>query len=143
MTTFSLGQAAKLTGLGKTTLARAIAAGRLSAERRPDGSYRVDAAELARVYELRIETAETVAATGDVVHQATPARDQGETPETAARLAALDAEVRLLREMLARADRQADELRQDRDGWRGQAETATRLLTDQRPARSWWRRLAG
>jgi excisionase family DNA binding protein len=45
----SLGAAAKLTGLGKTTLARSIKAGRLSATRRDDGSYQIDPSELHRV----------------------------------------------------------------------------------------------
>jgi transcriptional regulator with XRE-family HTH domain len=71
------------------------------------------------------------------------ARDPGETPETVARLAALDAEVAGLREMLRRADRQADDLRAERDGWRAQAEASQRLLVDQRDRRPWWRRLAG
>ena len=44
----SLGEAARLTGLGKTTLARAIKAGRLSATRTDIGSYQID--PLARVY---------------------------------------------------------------------------------------------
>lgn len=52
MKTLSLGQAAKLAKRGKTTLARAIKAGRLVADRRADGSYRIDPAELARAYEL-------------------------------------------------------------------------------------------
>lgn len=143
MKPLTLGQAAKLAGVGKTTLTRAINSGRLSAQRQDNGSYRIDPAELSRVYEIRIETPETVAATGPVVHRATAYRDTTETPETAIQLAALDAEVKALREMLARVDRQVDDLRQERDGWRSQAESATRLLTDKRPSRSWWKRLAG
>jgi hypothetical protein len=130
MATLTLGQASKLAGVGKTTLTRAINSGRLSAQRQADGSYRIDPAELSRVYEIRVETPATVSSAGDAVHHATPARDPSETPEIAALLAALEAEVKALREMLARADRQADDLRQERDGWRSQTETTTRLLTD-------------
>jgi excisionase family DNA binding protein len=43
----TLGQAAKVTGLGKTTLTRAIKRGHLSATRREDGSYAIDPSELA------------------------------------------------------------------------------------------------
>ena len=43
-----------------------------------------------------------------------------------------------LRILLAEVKANRDELRQDRDEWRGRAE---RLLTDQR--RPWWRRLMG
>jgi len=139
MTTLTLGQAAKLASVGKTTLTRAIKSGRLSAERREDGSYRIDPAELSRAYEISVETPETVTGTGDVVHRATVGRDTGETAETLIRLAAAEAEIKGLREMLARADA-------DRDAWRSQAENSSatvRLLTDQRERPSWWRRLAG
>jgi excisionase family DNA binding protein len=138
----TLGQAARLTGTSKTTLTRAIRAGRLSATRREDGGYRIDPAELARVYTVTPETPATVTATSDVVHRATPASDPGATPcdsEVAARLAALDAEVKGLRELLAEVKANRDDLRAERDDWRGRAE---RLLTDQRPA-SIWRRLFG
>lgn len=146
MTTLSLGQAAKLARTSKTTLARAIKCGRLSAERRDDGSYRIDPAELSRVFEITVETPVTGRATGDVVQHATPTRDPCETavtPETVTRLAALDAEVAGLREMLRRADRQADDLRAERDQWRETAQAAQRLLVDQRDRRPWWSRLAG
>lgn len=102
MKPLTLGHAAKLAGVG------AINSGRLSAERHADSFYRIEPVEPSRVYEIRID----------------------QTPETAVQLAAPDAEVKALREMLARVYRQ-------------QAETATRLLTDQRHARSWWKRLAG
>jgi len=58
------------------------------------------------------------------------------------KLAALDAEVKGLRDLLAEVKANRDELRQDRDEWRGRAE---RLLADQRdrPRRSLWCRIAG
>lgn len=129
----SLGQAAKLAGRGKTTLTRAIKAGRLSAERAEGGGYRIDVSELARVYELRHHaTPETVSRDRHAVHHATPhatvTRDPRET-EAAVRLAELETEVRLLREMLAEVRESRDELRAERDDWRSRAE---RLLTDQR-----------
>jgi hypothetical protein len=70
---------------------------------------------------------------GDVARHATPA-------ETLA----LQAQIDGLREIIRRADREAGELREDRDHWRKQAETSTRLLEHNRAAtKSWWRRLAG
>lgn len=134
----TLGQAARLTGTSKTTLTRAIRAGRLSATRRDDGGYEIDPAELCRVYTVTPATPETVTATGGEVHQATPASDPIVTPcdsEVTARLAALDAEVKGLRELLA-------EVKGSRDDWKAQAERATLALTDQRPP-SVWRRLFG
>ena len=124
----TLGQAARLTGTSKTTLTRAIKAGRLSAARRDDGSYEIDAAELARVYSV---TPATGSATGTVVHQATPLRDTvaiGETP-------ALRAEIEGLRAQLAMMREHADDLKAQRDSWQKQAEASQRLLVDQRPRR--------
>lgn len=136
----TLGQAAKLTGTSKTTLTRAIRSGRLSAIRREDGGYEIDPAELSRVYALKVETPATGAATGGAAHQATPPRDLDAPPcdpEVTGRLAALDAEVRALRELLDEVRTNWDEVRVDRDQWRGKCE---RLLTDQRSL-PWWKRL--
>lgn len=46
----TLRKAAELTGKSKSTLTRAIKAGRLSASRNTEGMYAIDPAELARVY---------------------------------------------------------------------------------------------
>jgi hypothetical protein len=46
----SLGQAAKETGLDKSTISRAIQSGKLSAERQESGRYEIDPAELFRVF---------------------------------------------------------------------------------------------
>lgn len=147
----SLGQAARLANTSKTTLTRAIKAGRLSATRRDGGGYSIDPSELARVFTVTPETPVTSDGDGDVVHHETHERDPGATPatvtldaETVMRLAAAEAEVAGLRALLAevrermdetRADR--DQLRADRDGWRERAE---RLLAGP-PSRPWWRRL--
>ena len=133
----TLGQAAKLASVSKSTLTRAIKSGRLSAYRRDDGGYEIDVAELARVYAVRVETPAPGGATGSVTQEATaPAqpRDAGATPDVAARLAALDAEVRGLRELLA-------EVRDSRDQWRQQAERLA--ITGPAERRSWWRRVMG
>ncbi|NKE48772.1 hypothetical protein HB662_28665 [Roseomonas frigidaquae] len=48
--TFTLGEAAKAAGVSKPSLSKAISSGRISAERKPDGSYSIQAAELFRAY---------------------------------------------------------------------------------------------
>lgn len=126
----SLGQAARLAGRGKTTLTRAIQAGRLSATRHENGAYEIDLAELARVYELHHETPETVSRDRHAVHHATPTETVTRDPETVARLAELETEVRMLKELLAEVRHHRDELRSERDDWRSRAE---RLLTHERP----------
>ncbi len=146
----TLGQAARLAGVGKTTLTRAIKVGRLSATRREDGGYSIDPSELSRVYNV---TPETVSATGDAVHRATP--DATPTtpndPELATRLALAEAELRAMKDMLA-------EVRQSRDDWKAQAERLALAAPIAAPAptsapvptasesdrrRPWWSRLAG
>jgi len=140
MAKLSLGQAAKLAGVGKTTLSRAIKAGKISANRRDDGSYEIDPAELGRVYEIKSETPETVTATRPVVHHTTPAV----TPD-----AAMQTELTGARQLIELLKAQVEDLRGDRDGWRQQAETTQRLLThvqqasEPSAARPWWKRLAG
>ena len=105
----TLGEAARLTGLGKTTLARAIKAGRLSATRTEMGSYEIDPAELSRVYPFPAPTeaaGETVAAT-HATREAT-----NETPSATAVLEAQIAGARDVSELVR-------ELRQvaKRHGW--------------------------
>lgn len=53
----SLKQAAEAVGKGKSTLQRAIKAGKLSAQISERGTYRIDPAELARVYPEDFSTA--------------------------------------------------------------------------------------
>src|SRR5215210_6840934 len=126
----TLGQAARLTGHNKTTLSRAIKAGRLSATRRDDGAYLIDVAELERVYTIKAQTDATpaaVAASGRVPQDAAPMRD----PETAARLAALEAEVRGLQALLAEV-RSARDLAQEQN-WQLLA-----ALPAPSARRGWW-----
>jgi hypothetical protein len=105
MAQVSLGQAAKLTGLGKTTLARAIKRGSLSATRRDDGGYQIEVSELERVYPLRSPTDATDATgggTGPVVQSATVDVD-------------LVTEVAALRATVALMKEQNHDLTQERD----------------------------
>lgn len=130
----SLGVAARLCGRSKSTLSRAVQAGRLSATRRPDGSYEFDVAELSRVYSISVPASETptvAAAPVAMTRHATPERD----PETVARLAALEAEIAGLRDLIA-------EVRQSRDDWKSQAERLA-LSPPPAPSPTWWRRLVG
>jgi hypothetical protein len=55
-----------------------------------------------------------------------------DTPETLAKMAALEAEIAGLKRMVEVFREQLDETRSDRDAWREQAQTTQRLLSDQR-----------
>ena len=148
----TLGQAARLAGVGKTTLTRAIKAGRLSATRRDDGGYQIDPSELSRVYNVTPETAETITATGDAVRRATPEGDHEATPsdpELTTRLAVAEAELRALKDMLTELGNLAmlGRRRPSASPWRRRRGPCalplrqTPAAPDQR--RPWWRRLAG
>ena len=130
MTTLSLREAAEQTGVSKSTIFRAIRAGKLSAGRTVDGNFEIDPAELFRVYAPKqTPVAVECVAEPKLGHDAPDA-------ETAMKLALLDAEVKALREMVA-------ELRNDRNAWQQQTERMTLALSGPKESRSWWRRLAG
>lgn len=143
----TLGQAARTTGKSKTTLTRAIKAGRLSATRRDDGSYEIDGAELSRVYATVAAPVPGETSTGNVARDATPDRDTGATPATLdvellTRQAALEAELAGLKAMVDELRQSRDQAQRQADSWQQQAERATIALAA--PTRPWWRRrLAG
>lgn len=75
---YTVGQAARAVGKSKSTISRAIDAGRISAAKNDDGSYLIDAAELHRVFPpIRVAT---VAEGPDDVSR-DPARDGAATLE--------------------------------------------------------------
>ena len=127
---YTLAEAAKAVRKDKTTLLRAIKAGRVSALRdAATGGWQIEPAELHRVYPAVADAAANAAIrSGDA-----------------------EVEIRELRDRLADKDTVINDLRQrlDREGEeRRQAQAQlTALLTDQReqtrpapaPRRSWWR----
>jgi predicted site-specific integrase-resolvase len=96
---FSMAEAARQTHVSKATIHRAIKSGKLSAERKEDGSYNISPAELFRVYPS-VKQDETVAV---------------RRPETPSQTPDLVRENALLRELNA-------ELKEERNAWRNQAE---------------------
>jgi hypothetical protein len=122
----SLGQAAKATGLSRSTILRAIKVHRISAAKTDTGDWAIDPAELQRVFPPAAQATQQ-----DMTRQATAA----EQAATALQITALHDLAELLR-------RQLDDVRDDRDHWRGMAEAGQRLLAPPRRV-PWWRRLAG
>ena len=139
MAMITLGEAARLTGLGKTTLARAIKAGRLSATRTDIGTYQIDPAELGRVYPFPAPS-EAAGGTGE----ATPDADTDETPGATA---ALEAQIAGLREVGQLLRAQLYDVRDDRERWRSQAERLALPGPVTHAARAgrapWWWRAVG
>src|SRR3954453_14301341 len=136
---YSVGEAAQLSGRSRATIKRLIAAGTLSASRSGPGKpWEIDAAELARVLP-------------------TPAREPPSEPldeppradNERAVIAAKDALIAEQREALADLRRRLDRADDERERLQqqlGEALQQVRLLTDQRPIspqpvsrRPWWR----
>ena len=113
----SLREAAKEAGTSKSTILRAIQAGRLSARRTEEGGYAIDPAELFRVYPPKRagESAPQSPA------EAPERRAAGETVELQIRNAQLEAVVNALRAILETEKQRAEEIREDRDRWAAQA----------------------
>ena len=128
MSTFRLSEAAEQVGVSKSTLFRAVRAGRLSATRTDDGLFLIDAAELFRVYPAKGQAiAETRAEERAVVHHATV----DAMVEMRVRNAELETQVKALREML-------DEARKHGEAWRAQAERLALAAPTGKASRSWW-----
>ena len=106
----TLGTAAQATGAAKSTILRAIKAGRISASRDETGQWQIQPVELFRVFPaLAIPgaTAPSVPALPD---------------------ATTDGMVKLLQDQLADMRAQIADLREDRDHWREAFETTQRRL---------------
>lgn len=138
---YTLGEAAKATGMSKAAISRAIKGGTISAEKRENGSYQIDPAELHRVYPAI------------TAQQAKPGSASiSDATELNAENRELRAKLEAAMQRLSDKDGVIADLREDRDRWRTQAEKL--LLTDQRgkqepplaqvapapatKARSWW-----
>lgn len=120
---YTLGAAAKATGMTKSAVFKAIKKGRISAKKNEMGRYDIDPAELHRVY------------------PPLPASEKDErerTRETATENRELKARLALLEELVR-------EIREDRDHWRRQALALTHQPereapknTPPRPSWFWW-----
>jgi excisionase family DNA binding protein len=135
MASLSLREAAELAGTSKSTIFRAIKAGKLSAARLEDNGFAIDPAELCRVYPPKNAVAGKQSAQHLTGHGAPVAGMAGNDPELATRVAVMEAELAGLKAMVS-------ELRTSRDQWQTQAERVTLALAGpERP--SLWKRLVG
>jgi predicted DNA-binding protein (UPF0251 family) len=116
----SLSEAAIAAGIAKSTIWRAVKAGRISASRTVTGTYQIDPAELFRVFPAIPKIVE--------IKQPALAKETGVMP-------ALEAQISALKEVSSLLKEQLEDTRKDRDAWRTQAESSQRLLIDARPRR--------
>ena len=144
MATIGLSEAARLTGAARSTLYRAIKAGRLSAASDTSGAVRIDPAELARIFTIATprDSTETLRETSR--YNARPA-------ELVARIAVLEAQAGEKDARLGEAHDQIGDLRRRLDAEAEERRRLTAILTDQRAAvpdsvlrpSPWWRRRFG
>jgi hypothetical protein len=122
----SLQEAADLARVNKSTLFRALKAGKISGSRDEHGQWRLDPAEVSRVYPIAIDGAEQ--------QRATP-KKRDRTDELVA----------ALQGQLDQMGRELDRLHTDAETWRNAFETerAQRLALVAPARRWWWRRKAG
>lgn len=125
---YTLGSAAKAAGKSKATISKALKSGRLSGFKGDDGVFHIDPAELHRVYPPVSQSE----------HEETP---KGLLKDTHTNILIRDLEMRLetVQQRLADKDGVIDDLREDRDRWRQQANF---LLEDKRP-KGFFSRLLG
>ena len=115
---YTLGQAAKAAGKSRTTILRALKNSRISGTKDAHGNWSIDPAELHRVY--------------PALHPAVTERNG---------TAADDATIRNTQgnDVIRALEARIEELRQDRDAWRDQAQRLLLARPDDR--RPFWRRL--
>jgi len=126
---YTLGMAATAAGLSKSTIHRAIKAGRISATKTDTGDWSIDPAELHRVFPPV------------TVDPVPPERDA--TPELQVVVAKLEAEIIALKGVSDLLRSQLDDVRTDRDAWREQAARLALPAPEVESKRPWWKRLAG
>lgn len=113
----SLKDASELVGKNRSTLHRAMVAGRLSYSVGDNGDRLIDTSELDRVYGVQQTAPEQRNdASGDQCNDT--------------QLAELRVQLELERAKAVFLSDQVKDLREDRDRWRSMAEQSTRLLTD-------------
>jgi hypothetical protein len=144
MTNITLAEASKLTGKNPSTITRAVNKGKLSCRVDGDGVRLFDASELERAFgKLRpVHDDDGVVRTS--ANALESIRLHGEVKRLHER------EIALVREQMRLVASQLDDVRQDRDHWRQQAERSTLMLEDMRQKdaatvseppkkKSWWR----
>ena len=117
MALMSLAQAAVATGLHKTTLLRAVRAGRITGTKDAFGQWQVDKRELFRIYPPAAPAAVRTGAS--YAHRA---------PSTAAPLGKTHVRAFLAEQRLAALEGALRDMTGERDAWRQQAERLSRAL---------------
>jgi len=132
---FSLGQAAKEAGVAKSTISKALSSGKLSYAEKSSAGYKIDPAELFRVFPRTSATSASELPSYD--------RRSGATPiETAVYTATLEIQLTGLKHLIAEKERRITDLESDRSQlrddqrrlaqtWRDERDQLMKMLEDQ------------
>lgn len=120
-TFLTLGQAAKATGKGKGTLSKAVKSGKLSVAHKEGNQYKIDPAELFRVFPYPQQ--------GEQETKKNVSSEQMETPSETSRNAILEVELRLTQQMLRKEEAAHAETKSEKLRLLDTLESQTRLLT--------------
>ena len=123
---YSLSEAATACGLYKSTILRSIKAGRLTGTKDALGQWRIEPAELHRVY--------PPAGSNGAQNNGTRLHAMTALLEAQHRAALAEVQLAQLKTVL-------EDMRGDRDHWRNHAGATQRLLVDATARRPWWKRV--
>ena len=121
----TLQQAADATGIKRITIMRAIRSGKMSGTKDAYGQWTVDVAEIARVYPLNNPCVDKMQL--ERIDQ-----------ELAARVQQAERQVGELIATLNDMREQRDSWQREAHDWKVQAQSASKMLADQRPRPWWW-----
>ena len=119
-------EAVKVYSVSRATLMKAISSGAVSADKTDAGHWRIDAAELGRVYTPRLTTKPVNRSNSEQLSHNEPDQKTGIGQDISARLALAEAALDAEREKTALLQKHLDDVR--------------RMLPppDAKPRRSWW-----
>ena len=115
---YTLGEAAIATGKSKSTLSKAIKAGKITAFKNENGAFEIEPSELHRLYppaptDVEENTSESV----DREQNATP----NSTPKNTSNIEVLEAKLQMANERIEELKADKEKLEVDKEQWRQQA----------------------
>ena len=124
---WSMSQASRVLGINKGIISQDVAKGKIQWHDRPDGTRKLFVPELYTVYADKLAKKKKRLEIGDNTPDGTETKPP-ENREVTAVVEAKEEVIALLKSQLDEMRRATDDIRQDRDHWRRQAEEATGLL---------------
>ena len=139
---YTLAQAAKAIGKSKSTVLRAVKAGKISSDKDAHGQYQIAPSELHRVYPAALGDAVEANVNRVTDDPRTTQKSAGDAAVIALKLVAAEKERDAAQNLAAERERTIDDLRSRLDTEGEERRKLTAMLTDQRP-KGFWARFRG